>query len=516
MNVEKELEMNWRQITCKRGVGGAAFSQGVQDFDFSVSGKNAWIPGYSYFRAECKFNGPAADIPLQLKDNIAPANDFGACLYNNAFFRAGNQDVSMITQYVPQASALKTRLDTSGSWIKYVGRDYTLNDLNFNRRQQKIAMDGAISDDSLQTLYTGTVETIAFTIADYNVVITPNAGFNFDQIGVSVGDTLQLNTGGHRTFVFTNRVSATQWLVNTPETFPVVANLALAARAWTIKKRSDNTDGRSSLFVMFRPPIGIMDVYNAIGGGDFKIQLNPNPNYKVAAVESFMSDKLSNADYDLTIVDVQLYICTIKKDISPVGTIPLSLTELQVINKPISVASGQLDFTVPPSTYALSVFIQSGAAGTATSKSPTIFKGDRVNPMSTSVDLQIQSIQVTYGSVTKPATLYGSSYSDKQLDPAGVPGIDKMQQRWLETQLHAGKLTKESGTESYQDWLRSPYLHFDFSRDKNDSSSYVNVFLTLANAPPANTQLFLVAHYSRQVDIQYENGYIVQVTSANR
>ena len=50
MNLQdRELELNFREITCKRGVQGDTFAGGVQDFDFSVSGKHAFIPSLSYF-----------------------------------------------------------------------------------------------------------------------------------------------------------------------------------------------------------------------------------------------------------------------------------------------------------------------------------------------------------------------------------------------------------------------------------------------------------------------------------
>jgi hypothetical protein len=55
--VSKYLEMNWREITCRRAVGdtegandSSIFANGIQDFLFSVSGStNAFIPALSYF-----------------------------------------------------------------------------------------------------------------------------------------------------------------------------------------------------------------------------------------------------------------------------------------------------------------------------------------------------------------------------------------------------------------------------------------------------------------------------------
>ena len=50
MNLQdRDVELNWREVTCKRSVQDDNFARGIQDFDFSVSGKNAFIPSLSYF-----------------------------------------------------------------------------------------------------------------------------------------------------------------------------------------------------------------------------------------------------------------------------------------------------------------------------------------------------------------------------------------------------------------------------------------------------------------------------------
>jgi len=88
----------------------------------------------------------------------------------------------------------------------------------------------------------------------------------------------------------------------------------------------------------------------------------------------------------------------------------------------------------------------------------------------------------------------------------------------LQSIQYSGKITSEGGSESQPQYLeRGNYWHFDFSKDKNDTSSYVNVQISFLDANIGLSQnLFIVAHYSRQCEISYENGFITQVVSVNR
>jgi hypothetical protein len=203
---------------------------------------------------------------------------------------------------------------------------------------------------------------------------------------------------------------------------------------------------------------------------------------------------------------------------------------MAVLNKTLNPSGGlqNLDFTVPPSTLAITVFVQGGDAGTQTVIPATKFylqgggtdggKSTDVNPVTgipvglyNNIANNIQNIQVTYGSITKTQTLYSSAY-DSDI------GINNNVQRFLQSIQYSGKITSEGGSESHPQYLeRGNYWHFDFSKDKNDTSSYVNVQIGFKDANIGTSQnLFIVAHYSRQCEIAYENGFITQVVSVNR
>ena len=546
MPYDRDLEMNFREITCKRQVGGAGFPQGVQDYDFSVSGKNAWIPGYSYFRIDASLYTCNAGLTNQrvpiVGDGLSFADTFGGCLYNNAYFRAGGQDVSTITQFLPQASILKARLDRSGAWLEYLGQDGPYNDADFNRRVNKISSDGNFRDNGLVKGSFQTISRAQLTTAgavavgqaayDNTTGILTISVINIAVTGIQPGDVIEVITAGPIAYEFTviKQLTATTLQVKS-NTIAVLAatnisniytNIATDAGSLVV-----TAYGQNSIYSCYQPPLGIFDVYNGLGSGDFKIQLNPNANYQVASVQSLLT--AANAagaaitqgnNFNFVINDVRLYVCQVKKDMPPSGVLPLSLMELNILNKPISStsATNQLDFTVPPSTLGISVFVQANIAGTDTRWPPTVFNSQLLEGSNLSL------IQVTYGSVTKPMTLYSSGYTVGLTVPPAVPTFatsnNYMIQRWMESNYNAMKFNNEGGPESFRDWMeRGPLYHFDFSRDKNDSSSYVNVqiqYANLGNLANNPVQLFIVAHYSRQIEISYENGFITQVVSVNR
>lgn len=575
MNLQdRELELNFREITCKRSVGNGAFAAGVQDFDFSVSGKHAFIPSLSYFVITSRLttnvrerpvntgvlvNGSydALDNPLvkiggqplprvpYLSDEISYTDHFGSCLYNNCFFRAGNSDVSTISQYIPQAAVLKTRLDKSGAWCKYIGRDLNQDDPDFVRRMHKVSLDGTFHEDGIvypgsarpRVLLNGGGVVVTPIVTTLGAYIAATGVFTFSGLplvdalvsAIAPGDIITINPVTQVKFEVVNVLSATTLLVRPLNN--VLGNVDTGPfQVVSCEAPADPRCGFNQIQTVFQPPLGIFSTVNPISGGDFKITLNPNPSYKTAGVQSNWN-LIAGVDYDLVIDNVLFYACQIRADVSPTGIIPLSLLEMSVLNKSLSgmgVGSTQnIDFTVPPSTLALTVFVQSSKSGTQSISPPTQFySATGTNQFDNDYNIvnDIQYIQVTYGSVTKTQTLYSSKYEplDTVLATKGTladTGINFNIQRWLQSIQYSGKITSDGGAESHQNFLdRGNYWHFDFSRDKNDTSSYVNVQLSFNNIQQVDPtdQLFIVAHYSRQAEIQYENGFITQVVSVNR
>jgi hypothetical protein len=247
-------------------------------------------------------------------------------------------------------------------------------------------------------------------------------------------------------------------------------------------------------------PIGIWDRTSPLGSGDYRIQLNPNAYYKTACVESIRAGLVAPTDFDLVVVDIQLFIATVKVDIPVSGVETLHLMEMNVQSKPLNAGASDtlLDFTVPPSTKAISVFVQASNAGSSTQVPPSKFKvADRS-------DENMSSIQLTYANTSKPATKWTSAMPST---------TNYMKQRYTDTQLYSGKFWSEGGSESFSDWLkRGPMYHYSFIRDENGRSTHVQLSTQFGNLA-ANSNVMICAHYTKVVQITTSNGFVVEVQS---
>ena len=569
-DVSQHLELNYREVTCKRSVADqlnnqtSVFAQGIQDFDFSVSGQNLWIPHMTYFRIDYTIiktaNGTAEQKPICLNDGIALADGWANALYNNCYFRCGGQDVSSCTQYVAHAGMLKARLGYSKGWLDTLGRDGTgYLDADLGRRINKLAIDGSTRSDGVKdyrsykdltlgtdtdaNAYADTVGTIGGIVLDGATGYPLTANVTSSEVETEfevlfangylrVGDTVSLNGVAYGTIA--SVTSATILVINVNVGF----NIANAqAGLLNISRATNSRLGRNNGFVYWQPPLGIFDVVGnkPLSSGDFKLQLNPNPNYQTAVIESLTSrlpysSRNGTSSYQFVINNVLLYVAQAKASIPSSMSEIYPLTEIQVMNKAMqnvnNSATQNLDFSVPPSTFALAVYVQRSDAGTTTQLPLTRFKvgwepigsitaGGAPLP-NQALDESLSSLMITYGSVTKPPSLYSSNYGLVGGQPA-QNGIDQMQQRWIQSVQNNGTFLAEGGVESYSDWLdRGPIYYWDFSRDANDSSTYVNVQIAYNNGVPLGSNLFVAAFYKRQVQIDTENGFVVGVTSINR
>ena len=129
-----DLELVYRQISCQKAVSLSSFSGGVQDYNWSIGGKTGWISSKSYFRIGMTVTGANGAAQPTFTEQIALADGVLGNLYNNAYFRAGGQDVSSVVNYAGQAAAIKNRLDKSGGFMKTIGKDSSWLEADYNKR----------------------------------------------------------------------------------------------------------------------------------------------------------------------------------------------------------------------------------------------------------------------------------------------------------------------------------------------------------------------------------------------
>ena len=102
------------QATCTRGIKGSQFLGGVQYFPFSIGPPYAWLPAKSYFviKATLLKANAAADptVPLTPSQLTTFADNFPGALWDNIYVQGGSSNISKLTTYVPQVSALDRRI----------------------------------------------------------------------------------------------------------------------------------------------------------------------------------------------------------------------------------------------------------------------------------------------------------------------------------------------------------------------------------------------------------------------
>ena len=101
--------------------------------------------------------------------------------------------------------------------------------------------------------------------------------------------------------------------------------------------------------------------------GDMQIILTLNSKWKTAAVESalgnYENDIQHGVDYSLGIKSMRFYIARCRSTERQTKEVKMSMTDYIVVNKQLTANNGTLDFTIPPSTRKVVVFVQDSAAG---------------------------------------------------------------------------------------------------------------------------------------------------------
>ena len=127
-------------------------------------------------------------------------------------------------------------------------------------------------------------------------------------------------------------------------------------------------------------------------------------------------------------------------------------------------------------------------------------------------DLYLNSIQLTYGGITKTATSYQSNWSAGTNVAPATAGVDRLQQRYLETYEYLSNSgLSTNGCETFENFIKSGMInHFDCSRDSNNRATEVQLQTNYSVAVnPLNCKMFVVAWYRNTVSYTTSQGSIV-------
>lgn len=494
------LEANRQQVPCKKTVSGTSFPQGVQNYDFSCSGRYGWIPSKSYFRVGIKatMGSAGTDRPV-VQDSFAFADNPCAGLYDNVYVRAGGADISSITSFAAQGHQIKARLTKSRAWLHGVGRSAYGMNADFSDRVNAISSNGTSTEEYVNSLVApiSTLNRAAtISVANTGVVTGTNTTF----LASDVGKTLYAAGRPFEITVVTNETSIS---VAVPQTVKFTAPIAgTYANSWisSLPTATNESEKANTVYFMYVPPVGIFDADIVLGSGEYRVQLNPNSRYKTAIVQS-LTAKTAGTDYDINIQSVEFYPYIVKTDMPATQIEKLFLNEMHLQTKSLSSGQSILDFTVPPSTMAISVFIQAAASGSDTRLPITLFSN------LSDADKELTEIQISYANTTKPTTNWTSDYNY-------TTGINLLQQRYIDVMIDSGLYYSEGGSDSLEEFKKRGLIcaHYSFERDAKDRSTNVQLRITFdATATLTNTNAFIVAHYNNVVEITQTDGRVTNV-----
>ena len=500
----KMTEPTLQEVTATRGVAGDQFDRGLQEFNFSIGAPNAVIMSKSYFRIELELKGDGGLAPT-MKEQLAFSDDTAGGLYNNCYFRGGGQNISSVNQFAPWGSAIKKRLGSSKPWFDTLGKVWG-SEADLTKRIQNVSSDTAVSPVSANSETFRSVDTsdpakyISATVSiDASIGEVEGVDTKFDTAGemqVKIGDILTVSGVGYTVLAVTDN--------NTLTVAGVIKNVA-AINDWYITRRnvSRTSEGKNKVYVLWQPPIGIFSHDEPLAAGDWSIQLNPSSRYNTSIIETL--NPFYKGKYAVTVSDVKLYIHTEKMSL-PDQVYNLDLMECGIQSK---VYSNNLQFSVPASTKSLAIFVQDVSAGSNPAFPPSMFKAKKLNG-GTGGDLTLQTLQVTYAGVTRTATPWQSDFNDVAV---GGVNLNILQQRYNDTYKATGRDLADSGCESFDDWLkRGALMYFDWERDYENRSTEVQIQSNYRDLH-ANTNMFVVAFYSKGVDITTSSGVITSVQS---
>jgi hypothetical protein len=471
------MEYVWKEVNCTRSVQGASFKSGVQDFNFGVSSSVGWIPAKSYFKVDMtvtqdgKQPGPLSETAF--------AENAPAALYNNCYVLGGGQDISSCVVGLPQASMVKNRISKSGAWLNSVGKSAYGLEPSFQKRVDQVS-GYTYDEENKQVVNLATDDTKTATCTVDNAGAVTGTDTVFTRLNVE--DTLVIGGISHIILTITDDTNlAVEDFFDAPLTNPQTCH----------GLKATNGEGRNTVSMMYIPPVGLFELQQPLPGGDYRVSLNPNSDYKTSCVQSARTDH----KIDINIENVKLYVCTVKQQISQNPT--LSLTECAIFSKPINQSANGLDFTVPNSTFAVTVWLSDSESGTNVLVPPTSFR--TIN----GYERELKSIQIQYANTVKPSTRWPSNFTSQ---------INQLQQRYLDTYNESGGIFSDGGTETLNDWLeRGPIYHMSFIKDKNERSTQLQLSVDYLNAFDKNHNIYIAAWHTNEVEIAVENGMIQNV-----
>ena len=532
---EGTSRMGYDQHAPTRDITGNNFANGDIHFRFSTSGQRWWMPSRSYIRTRFQLTKGDGSTPIEFTDNIAPNMGMMSNLFQNAEFRVAGKTISRVADFMPQIDSLETRLSKSKSWLESIGESTNWWQADQSMRQAETASDGSIVRNAVPTIaqevtsvdtaigysatnevaYNSSTGVVTFSAGSGGAV--PDTDVNFrvgDQLVLTAGVTDGLNVKLEVLVVNANATMTVRAVISEDI---VSADTIRFSRVRTNPPVVAPPSRRVGAFeTIYQPPLSIFKVPHAIPAGEFDLILRPqtSASFQKRAIESILGQASKNptlaggvpADYQLKIVDCYFYCCTVEGMRADNISYFLDLEQTRCQSEKIDTTHfGQKNFSVSPSTYALTVAFQDVRAGENTALSSSKFKsydsgGAGLIPSDEDQALKLNRFYLSFSGQSLPAP---------DADPSFVAGTDYTIQRYVESQMYNGGYYDSGGCESIEEFhKRGSYMYFSIPRDGTDRSTRVDVHQQFDNADVTNMRVLLFDHSKQVCRIQVQNGRV--------
>ncbi len=119
------------------------FGQGIISLRWDLDSQTWWIPSKSYFRFRVQYLD-AANNPLVVDDNIAPAMGVAGNLFQKIQFKMANQTICSVDENLAECEAFATRQMKSGQWMRDMGNNINFWEASREKRVQEISQNGVL------------------------------------------------------------------------------------------------------------------------------------------------------------------------------------------------------------------------------------------------------------------------------------------------------------------------------------------------------------------------------------
>lgn len=487
------------------------------DYTFNIPANKHWVPQRSYFRLRGKIM-TTGDVQLTRSVGIAPSMNFMGNLFQAGTFKINDVPISIINKHLTKIDTLETRMSKSKAWLDSVGSSMNFWDADFNKRLDKICSDSR--DDTLYEVFDSTQlvdsvghgfvsPTTTFTTVSATGVVSLGGGNepNVQEL-FKRGDIFEYKLVAGTSALFRAKITD----IPSAITFTIGDGFAVGS-ALTAGALNYGTGitfrilrpyvRRSMGFEMcWVPPFSAFKLNKALPVGKYQISLTPETEdiIKIKAIESLVENP---GNFHFHIDEMNFYASTMIAQRRDNYNYVLNLDETECHPVILSGSSGDIQVTVSPNTYAITVAFQDIEAGRKSLYSDSKFK---VRPTSgVNQDLNLTSLQINYAGEDKPTP---------QADPSfnATTTVDYFTQLYNNTLLYSGRYFSSGGAETLEEFrLRGGFYYFPFPKDDSDDSTRVAIRYSFSDLTSNQANLLVFEHRKNNARVTISNSEVTDV-----